>query len=262
MDSENPRPSRRQLCQGTLGLALSWSFLGTLAACDAFPDEISPIARAWLLELDELARSVKDGTITQVEWQDRVEQLYARVELTEILALLDPEELLRRASFDDARELGVPFRFPRFQGLPAELGFRHPVFALRRGQSIPAHGHDNMVTSFLVLSGSFHARHFDRLEDEPEHMIVRSTIDATFTPGSVSTISDFRDNVHWFVAQSDTGLLFNTHIHHIDPAVSAHGRVFIDPDGEPLDDGSLRVSKLTPREAFALAGHPSIEADV
>jgi len=250
----NPMLSRRQLTRGTLGLALSWSFLGTLAACDAFPDEIGPIAKAWLLDLDQLARSVKDGTLSQVEWQDRVEQLYARVELAEILALLDPETLLARARFDDPREIAVPYRLPRVRGLPRELAFGHQVFALRRGQSIPPHGHHNMATSFLVLAGRFHGRHFDRLEDQPEHMIVRPTIDRTFEPGGVSTISDYRDNVHWFVAESDAGLLFNTHVHHIDPAVSAHGRVFMDPDGEPLGDGSMRVEKLAARDAFRLAG--------
>ena len=258
----DPSLTRRQLSKGTLGLALSWSFLGTLAACDAFPDEISPIAREWLLDLEQLARSVKDGTIEQVEWQDRVEQLYARVELAEILALLDAGELARRARFVDPREIGVPYRFPRVRGLPRKLSFGHPVFALRRGQSIPPHGHDNMATSFLVLSGRFHARHFDRLEDQPEHMIVRPTIDATFTPGSVSTISDYRDNVHWFVAESGTGLLFNNHVHHIDPTVSAHGRVFIDPRGEQLGDGSLRVAKLAPREAFHLAGLREVDSNV
>lgn len=247
-------PTRREFNQRTLGLALSWSFLSTLAACDAFPDEISPIARAWLLDLEELSRSVKGGEIEQIEWQDQVERLFARVELKEILALLDPEQLARRASYDRPCVRPVPYEFPRVRGLPRERTFGHQVFALRKGQAIPPHGHYNMATLFLVLSGRFHGRHYDRIEDHPEHMLVRPTIDDIFVQGGISTISDYRNNLHWFETESETGLLFNVHVHHIDPEVDAHGRVFVDADGEVLGDGTLRMAKLTPPEAIKRAG--------
>ena len=68
------------------------------------------------------------------------------------------------------------------------------------------HGHNNMATAFIILKGDFHGRHYDRLEDEQDHVIIRSTIDKQFGPGGFSTISDFKDNVHWFKATSEPGL--------------------------------------------------------
>src|SRR4051812_42863860 len=52
----------------------------------------------------------------------------------------------------------------------------------------------------VVLRGKFHVRHFERIADEPDYLILRPTIDALSEPGDLSSISDERDNVHWLLA--------------------------------------------------------------
>jgi hypothetical protein len=111
-----------------------------------------------------------------------------------------------------------------------------------------------MATGFLVLEGEFHGRHFERLEMHADHWRLLPTIDATFRVGMASTISDFRDNVHWFVAESPRGFLFNVHVHQIDPDQAAHGRVHLDPTAAPDGDGSIHAPKLAAPEAFARFG--------
>ncbi len=54
-----------------------------------------------------------------------------------------------------------------------------------------------MATAFLILQGDFQGKHYDRLEDDKEHMIIRPTIDREFHPGEYSTVTDVKDNVHW-----------------------------------------------------------------
>ena len=245
---------RREFHRGTLGTIFSYTLLGTLAACGEFPRAIDPIAAAWLADMEDLAQAVKGHAIEQLTWQERAEALFARAPLAELCRMLDFQRLARRARFGDPREAGIETVVPRVAGLPHPLTFGHMLFGLRRGQAVPPHGHLNMATGFLVLEGVFHGRHFERLEMHEDHWKLRPTIDATFQVGMSSTISEERDNVHWFVAESPRGFLFNVHVHRIDPERTANGRVHLDPTGPAASDGSIRAPKLDAPEAFARFG--------
>src|SRR5438874_1237195 len=83
-----------------------------------------------------------------------------------------------------------------------DLIFGRQIFAMARGRSVVPHGHDNMATGFLVLKGTLRGRHYDRVEDHKDHYLIRPTIDRSFKPGEYSTVSDHKDNVHWFTAES------------------------------------------------------------
>ena len=96
----------------------------------------------------------------------------------------------------------LPPDFTHVSGLPTNLVFGRQIFAMAKGRSVIPHGHDNMATGFLVLKGNLRGRHWDRVEDHKDHYLIRPTIDRTFKPGEYSTISDHKDNVHWFTAES------------------------------------------------------------
>jgi hypothetical protein len=103
-----------------------------------------------------------------------------------------------------------------------------------------------MATGFLVLKGSFRGRHYDRLEDHSDHYIIRPTIDRTFQPGEFSTISDHKDNVHWFTAESQTGFIFNIHVVETNPENrNRPGRVYVDPLGQKLAGGLIKAPKIS-----------------
>jgi hypothetical protein len=248
------RAFHRGALGGSLGTLFSYSLLGSLAGCDAFPREVAPEGRAWMADMQALAESVKGGAIAQVEWQDRAEELFARVDPTDLMQLVDFERLARTARLDRVAKTTLPVNLPRVEGLPDELTFGDLFFALNPGSAVPPHGHMNMVTGFVVLQGRFRGRHFDRLEDHPDHMLLAPTIDRTFLPGDASTISDHRDNVHWFLAEGERGYLFNVHVHHIDPAVDQHGRILVNPTVAPRADGRIRAPKIGAEESRALFG--------
>ena len=106
----------------------------------------------------------------------------------------------------------------------------------------------------MILKGKFQGRHYDPLEDDNTHLIIRPTNDRAFGPSEYSTISDYKDNVHWFKATSDTGFIFNIHVLNVDPKVKKRGRVYIDPAGEKLSGGRIKARKLKTAEAFKLYG--------
>jgi hypothetical protein len=247
--------SRRTFSKETLGTLLTYSLLETLCSRDAFADEVKPLAAAWLAEVDQLSRELRGKPLEQVAWQDQVESLFAKVDLADLLKFVDFEKLTANLVYRDRGERSLRPTFPKVEGLPTSLVFGHQIFALKQDRSVVPHGHNNMATAFLVLKGEFHGRHYDRLEDDREHMIIKPTIDRPFVPGQYSTISDFRDNVHWFKATSETAFLFNIHVMGLKSGTGrADGRVYIDPNGEKLSGDRIRAKKLKTAEAFKLYG--------
>ena len=245
---------RRNFNRQTLGSLLTFSLLETLFASDSFAREIQPLTSRWLSEVNELSRQTKEQELKQPDWQQKVEELLSRVDLPDLLRFIDFENLTKNLKFRQRGERAVRPKFPKVEGLPTELVFGHQLFALRKDRSVAPHGHNNMATAFLVLKGEFHGRHYDRIEDGDESMIVKPTIDRTFTPGRYSTISDYKDNVHWFKATSDTGFIFNIHVLNVDPQVKRGGRVYIDPNGKKLSGGRIEARKISASEANKLYG--------
>ncbi len=202
---------RRDFGKQTLKSLLTFSLLESVLSSDALGEAVKPIAASWLAEVNRISEELKGQALKQTAWQDQVEQLFEKVDLADFLSYVDFEKLIKNVKFKERGERSFRAEFPKVEGLPTELVFGHQMFALRKDRSVVPHGHNNMATAFLVLQGEFEGKHYDRLEDQKEHMIVKPTIDRKFTSGECSTVSDHRDNVHWFKATSDTAYIFNIH---------------------------------------------------
>ena len=243
--------TRRDFQQQALGSLLTWSLLDTLFSRNAFADEVKLIASKWLAELNAMSLDLKGKKLEQVQWMKQVEQLLAKVDLPEMLKFIDFDALTKDVKFQDRGELSLRPKMPKIEGHPT-LVYGNQVFALNKDRSVVPHGHDNMATAFLILKGNFHGRPFDRLEDDKTHMIIRPTIDGTFGPGTYSTVTDVKDNVHWFQATTDGSFIFNIHVMSVKPG--ATGRVYIDPNGEKLSGDRIKARKINHAEANKLYG--------
>ena len=246
--------TRRQFAQQSLGGLLTYSLLQTLFVHDAFGDEMKVLAAKWLKDLNDLSQDVKGAKLKQTDWQVKVDELFGQVDLADTLKFIDFEKLTADIKLRDEGELSLRAKLPQVEGLPTNLVFGHQIFALGKDRSVVPHGHNNMATAFLILKGNFRGRHFDRLEDDGQHMIIRPTIDRAFAPGEHSTVSDFKDNVHWFTATSERAFIFNIHVMNVDPARKDTGRVYLDPNGEKLSDGRIRAKRVTSGEVYKLYG--------
>ena len=244
--------SRRQFSQQMVGSLLTFSLLETLFAENLFSAEVKPIAAKWLKELDAMGKQLRGTKLTQVQWQKQVETLFDQIDLAEMLTFIDFKKRTTNFQFRDKGERSMRFKFPEVEGLPTQLVFGHQMFGMKKNQSVVPHGHNNMATAFLVLQGEFHGRHYDRIKDEKEHIIIKPTIDGQFKAGSYSTVSDEKDNIHWFKATSDEGYIFNIHVLNVKPGLS--GRVYIDPAGEKIAGGNIRARKVKAAEAYKLYG--------
>ncbi|MFQ5733078.1 MAG: hypothetical protein ACE5KM_14145 [Planctomycetaceae bacterium] len=253
--SESATLDRRDFSRQALGSLLTFSLLETLASNDLFADEIKPVTTKWLTQVNELGKQVKGQTLKQTDWQKQIEALFKQVELPELLRLVNFDRLTKDLKFVDNGARSLRFKFPKVEGLPTKYVFGKQIFALKKDRSVVPHGHNNMATAFLILKGDLHGRHYDRLKDEKESMIIKPTIDRKFAPGEYSTISDFKDNIHWFKAVTEPAFIFNIHVLNVRPGSKLPtGRVYIDPNGEKLKGGLIKAKRIGYKAAHKLYG--------
>jgi hypothetical protein len=248
--------SRRDFTRQMFGSIMMFSLVETLSRGNGLSKAVAPIAKQWLLEVEEISRAMTEQKAKQIEWQRKLGELFARVELKDLLRDIDFERLSKTIKFPDDHEGVVPTNPPHPAGLPQELSFSTFIYGLKKGRAIVPHCHRNMTSMHMPIGGELYGWHYDRLADEPGHLIIRPTLDRALKLGEVTTISDDKDNVHWFKATSEAAFTFNIGVYGIDPAVKMVGRQFyLDPaGGEKLSDGSLRVRHLAIKEAYRLYG--------
>lgn len=247
--------SRRSFNQQVLGSLMAYGLIETLAARDLFADAVKPIVQKWLVELHDLSRDVKERKLKDTDFQAKLEDLYRRVDLPELVKFLDLDRIDARAKYPERGVASLGIDLSKVEGLPGRLVFGKQIFACRKGRSVVPHGHDNMCTGFVVLRGEFQGKHFDRVEDNRDHYLIKPTIDRRFKPGDYSTVSDHKDNVHWFKAISETAFIFNIHINGYNPEnKNVSSRVYVDPEGEKTAGGLIVAKKISSAECHKKYG--------
>ena len=247
--------TRRSFNAKLLGSLAAYGLVETLVRRDLFADDVKPTVHKWMVELHDLSRSVKDGKIKDTDFQAKLEDLYKKCDLPELLKLIDFDKVVKTAKLPDNGAANLGIDLSKVEGLPQTLVFGKQIFGLKKGRSVVPHGHDNMCTGFIVLAGTFTGKHYDRVEDNKDHYLIWPTIDRGFKPGECSTISDHKDNVHWFKCDSETGFIFNVHIMGYNPENKKNAaRVYVDPDGEKTSGGLIVAKKVTSAEAHKKYG--------
>jgi hypothetical protein len=239
-----------------LGGVLTFSLVKTLCGASVLRAAVRPIVVKWLSEVEELSSGLKGHGLGPSEWQSKVEEMFRRVELRDLLRSINYDELIKAPLFPEDHESALELEFPQVEGLPAELTYVPMFVAFRKGRAIVPHGHRNMVSMHMALEGEVHARHYERRGGDDAHMIIEPTLDKTFARGELSTVSDERNNIHWFKATSGPVFMFNVAVFGLDGTKNFSGRDYIDPlGGEKLGDGRLRARRITYEEALKLYGN-------
>lgn len=238
--------TRRQFHADLLGSAIAFGLIEMLWSRDLFADPVKPTIDKWFGELTAMTKDLRDRKLTDVEFQTKMEDLYKRVDLQSLCGLLKFDEVEQKTKLPENGAANVGFDLSKVEGLPSNLGFGKQIFGCKKGRSIVPHGHHNMCTGFIVLKGTWHGKHYDRLQTLDKHYIIRPTIDRTFAPGELSTISDHKDNVHWFKCDSDAGFIFNVHVIGYDSLLKGNdGRLYLDPEGQKLIGGLVLAPKMS-----------------
>jgi hypothetical protein len=238
-------PGRRELLASILRVGL----LSTLCRRDALAATARVPAQRLLRGIDDASRALAARQIGPSAWQDRVESLASEVDLDDLRRSIDFDKLAPALGQHDTSG-GESLRLAGLR-----LSCATKVFCLRKGEAITPHGHRNMVSMHLVLSGEVRVRHFERIRDERPappprdglsppggFIVMRPTIDRLSRAGDATSISSARDNVHWFVAQSERAFTFDCILSDLEPLGFSYGIDLVDPDrAQRLPDATLRA---------------------
>ncbi|MFN8011046.1 MAG: hypothetical protein U0P81_06550 [Holophagaceae bacterium] len=212
----------------------------------------------WLDGYVALGRALAEGRIPQEAWREGMDRAFEALDLEALKARIGfPARLAERSGLA-FRGCGEAFRALAVDGGPAEQGpepARRVITKLAwvlRGGCVPPHGHLNMVSSFLVLSGRFRVRQYDKVGAGPGRLWIRPRLDEVQGPGAWSTVTDGARNVHWLTALDDDASLFTTKVLELRPGAPYAGRIPLDLDrAEAEPDGTLRVPVVDAREVGA-----------
>jgi hypothetical protein len=245
--------SRREFARDTLGSLLTFSLINILSDSAAIAGPLRPVARLWVLEMSRTTKEMRAGSISQKQWQGGIEELLAKVDLSDLFRAIDYDALVKKAVFRPVHETVMEIDLARAEGISGELGFDAFFYAMKKGVDIVPHGHKNMSTMHMVLSGEAQALHYDKISEDGDHVMIKQVSDLVARPGDASTVSDESTNVHWFKTLSDRVFMFNIGVYSIDPAKAFTGREYVDPvRGDKEANGVIRSRKLSGDEAYKL----------
>lgn len=245
--------NRREFNKEILATVSSFALMDSLFASNAFGKNIKPIAEHWAIQLQEFCSDLRTNSLSAVEWQEKIEILYSQIELQEILKFIDFDRLIKGFEYPDLGVSTKTVQFPKLTGLPEKTAFVKKIFGMKRDRAIIPHGHSNMASSHLILTGDLHLRQYEKIHQEDKTLIIKPTVDRVTRMGESSSISDEKNNVHWFIANTPTAYTFdvimldlkdkNYDIHNLDIYES-----------EDLKNGTIRVPMLDVESALKKYG--------
>ena len=173
--------------------------------------------------------------------------------LDDILKFIDFENLIKGFEFPDLGVNTRPVKFPKLDGLPDKTIYQKKIFGMKKDRAIIPHGHSNMASSHLILRGEMHLRNYEKISEEDNTLIIKPTVDRIIRPGESSSISDEKDNVHWFIANTDTAFTFDVIMLDLNGKQYDIHNLDID-EKQDLSDGTMRVPVLDVNTALKKYG--------
>jgi len=227
----------------TAGRRATLARLGALtclvAACRAGGAFAGPAADAvadWVDRADRLGGALRGAEISVDDWRRGLDDILGRVALEDVMREIDFARLARRSGF---AEVGVSVATVRFGEGLRRLSFAAKVFAVGQGRAIVPHGHANMVSAHLPLSGRFRLRQYDQVGRNRDGLLLRPSADRIVGPGDLSSVGEGSDNVHWFLAEAPSHT-FDVIVTGLDPVAERRYEIFnVDIESARVAGGGL-----------------------
>lgn len=248
--------TRRNFNTSLLSSLFTLSLVETLCSKELFAKPVYTVAKNWLADVEEASQAMKKQQIPQIEWQQKIAEIFARVEQKDLLRAIDFDRLRKKLKLVGPHEAIIGVEPAHQKSLPDELSFDATIYGMKKGVVIPPHCHRNMTSMHMPIGGALHGWHFARVADEADHLIIKPTMNKALTIGEITTISDEKDNVHWFQPTGEVAYTFSIAVYRIDRAQKFGGRQFyLDAaHGDKVEGDKLRVKKLSSEEAYKIYG--------
>lgn len=249
---------RRNALKIGAGSLLSLTLLNHMSQIGNASGRLEDQLQAWKKRLGDAAEKLGRGEISGLQWQEEMDRIYRDTPITDLLKMIrfdDLRDSMLKSDLEGRGEIFVDIPIP---GIVEAAGRPEPSKVLisklayvEKGRHIPPHGHGNMTSAFLCVAGEFDVKLYDRLEENEESMLVRATVDEKRAGvGTWSSISDYRNNVHWLTARSDNCFLFTCKLIRLEEDREFKGRINIDMrEPDVLGSDTFRARKISFRES-------------
>src|SRR3954451_21709735 len=121
--------SRRTFNAKMLGAMTAYGLIAALFHNDLFGAAVKPVIARWLIELHDLGKAVKGHKLKDTEFQAKLEDLYRRVDLAELVKFLEVDRLAREVKFPALGAANLSLDLRQVEGLPERLVFGKQIFA-------------------------------------------------------------------------------------------------------------------------------------
>lgn len=244
--------TRRQVL--TLGMEsiIAIAFAKTVIANELLAKQLPPKIEDWIAQLYFTAAKVRTGQIDPVVWQSEMDKLYGSVDINALMTNIDMDKLKHRIDYADK---GESFLFTHLRPRPVNpidssipLNVETLFASVKKGCHVPPHGHANMCSAFLLVSGQMHARQYDSVhwDKEKRTLVIKETVNEMQTRGRWTSVSDHHNNCHWLTAESDDCYFFSTKLANIQPECpTCHRMPFYYEAGNYLGSGLREVPLIS-----------------
>jgi hypothetical protein len=253
--------SRREVIKIGAGSLVAAAFMNHAAGIASAMGPLEDKIESWKKRLGDVSSQLGNGKISGLQWQEEMDRIYGDTPIADLLKMIQFDDLKESILEQDLKGQGEHFLDIAIPGVADAVNGAEPDRVLisklayvKKGRNIPPHGHCNMVSAFLCVSGDFQVRLFDKVEEGEDDMVVRQTLDEKHTTvGTWSSISDYKSNVHWLTANSDNCFLFTCKLIRIDPQRTMLGRINIDlRDPKVVGSNTFRANKISFQQAAEL----------
>src|SRR5205823_1004312 len=115
--------TRRSFNQKVLGSLMAYGLIETVFSRDLFADAVKPVVHKWLVELNALSRDLKEQKLKDIDFQAKLDDLYRRVNLAELVTFIDLDRLTRTLKYPAKGAANLGIDMTKVEGLPNRVAF-------------------------------------------------------------------------------------------------------------------------------------------
>jgi hypothetical protein len=241
--------NRRDFTKDTLMTLTSIAFLDMMFTNNLFANPVKELSQNWLKELQVMCKDLKVSSISSVQWQERITAFHNKLPLEDLLKLIDYEHAMKKFQYPEKGSSRTELTLPKVKGVSEHYAFTGLIFGMKKDRAIIPHGHTNMVSCHRILNGEVLLKQYDRVRDEGNYMFIKQTLEETGKPGSFSSISDQKGNVHWLVTNTDYAHTFDVVVHGLKNKPTEIDNIDIYA-ATKVESDLLKVKKMDRQEAL------------
>ena len=241
--------NRRDFTKDTLITLTSIAFLDMLFTNNLFAAPVKELSQKWLKELQIMCKDLKVSSIDPLRWQEKITAFHNNLPLEDLLKLIDYEHAMKKFQYPEKGVNHIEPILPKVKGISEHYAFKGLIFGMKKDRAIIPHGHTNMVSCHRILNGEVLLKQYDRVRDEGDYMFIKQTLEETGKPGSFSSISDQKGNVHWLVTNTDYAHTFVVVVRNLKSKPTEIDNIDMYA-ATRVETGLLKVKKMDRQEAI------------